>query len=37
MGLPKIFDFGYIVLIDFGGKLIKKQEILKQSCKDMIT
>ena len=27
--MPKILDFGYFVLTD------KKQEILKQSCKDL--
>ncbi len=32
-GLPKILDFGYFVLI--WSQTDKKQEILKQSCKDL--
>ncbi len=32
-GLPKILDFGYFVLIWW--QTDKKQEILKQSCKDL--
>ncbi len=32
-GLPKILDFGYFVLI--WCKLIKKQETLKETCKEL--
>ncbi len=32
-GLPKILDFGYFVLILW--QTDKKQEILKQSCRDL--
>ncbi len=34
-GLPKMLDFGHFVLIWW--QTDEKQEILKQSCKDMFT